>query len=1142
MKERIGQIARGEIKYEKPELLLEPQQIEEPLAAGFTYRRELNLYSTNRIPVRGLVYSNQKQVALQDNQFAGTRCRLQYTVNTADVRPGAEIAGEFRFVTNGAELSLPYRFTVTDAAGEERPLQSLDELYELTLKDEKQAVRIFAAPDFVKREFCRELRCLALYESLIRGGDERAALFAFLRGMGYSLPERNPQKDDGAEDPMPPKARYSSLEGLNGLNNYRHLMDLLLEYQCGKYPAQRLLPELEKEAVRLCKVYPGETFPVLMRAYLALESGYTSAATKLLEDAYHAVLDKRRTETVNYCFYLYLRTRIGIPEEQRESIIKLLDKYYQELGYPFGLLFLVLTVDVERSRDVKEVLHFLKAEYNRGTHSPFLYAEALKWYSLRPELLTVLDDFEWELFRFSLDYGMAKPAPKKALRHAGSRVLQQAAYDKIRITEKLTAKIAGLAVRERRYRKENAEVLMRLYESFPSDELLTAILSLLMLGAKYGAEYFSWYQQGIEHSLQLMGIYEAYLASLPADYEGELPRELVLFYSFRGDLREELQETLYANILRLYPVGSEIYENYKEQMEQFAIVQLLKGRISPQLAPIYQHILYREMIDERLSAVLPDLLFARQIHCPQAGMDRLLIRYPEFSQEIGFPLNGSSDICCPVYTEDALLLFADERGARHVYPDTTVQPLMEDRGLLAICRQWDNPDPMLNLLSCREAMARSAPQEGDWGLLSAASGDAQLHPLYRRLIVSRILQCWDSFREEPEADDFLVNLDASAMDRRERARYVQLLVAEKHINRAFAVVAEHGYTGVNSDVLHELTAGVIKEEHDRYLPVLLELALSLYRRERDDAVIMEYICRFFNGGTAQMRAVLERACAQRAQLHDLPERLLAQMLFTGLTEGIETVFYIYAAQNRVYHVLAQSFFVWKSYRYLAAREELPDYFYSYLEKYWQEAQFASEGQILVSAVLLEHLIAEGAKQKMELMQQLTDLLCENGRYFAFFRDLPEKIVLPDGLNGCMILEYRSDLPGDYYVRYDLFPDAVNSGYLRMNKACEGVYTEPVMLFAGEWISVTYVRRYQGQEEVLISEQTVRFEKPYCIPGSLYAHLNRVSALLAKDTAQDREAAVRELAEIRVRECLLARLTEEYRKGGGESGERPHDRV
>ena len=117
MKERIGQIARGEIKYEKPDVLVEPGAITETLTAGYVYHRELMLVSRNKVPMRGLIYSNCRQVELSDSQFSGNRCRLSYTVHGTDLLPGTTLSGAFLLVMNGSEREIPFTFEISAVEG-----------------------------------------------------------------------------------------------------------------------------------------------------------------------------------------------------------------------------------------------------------------------------------------------------------------------------------------------------------------------------------------------------------------------------------------------------------------------------------------------------------------------------------------------------------------------------------------------------------------------------------------------------------------------------------------------------------------------------------------------------------------------------------------------------------------------------------------------------------------------------------------------------------------------------------------------------------------------------------------------------------------------------------------------------------------
>ena len=127
MKERIGQIARGEIKYEKPDVLVEPGAITETLTAGYVYHRELMLVSRNKVPMRGLIYSNCRQVELSDSQFSGNRCRLSYTVHGTDLLPGTTLSGAFLLVMNGSEREIQFTFEISAVEGMQAPIRTIED-------------------------------------------------------------------------------------------------------------------------------------------------------------------------------------------------------------------------------------------------------------------------------------------------------------------------------------------------------------------------------------------------------------------------------------------------------------------------------------------------------------------------------------------------------------------------------------------------------------------------------------------------------------------------------------------------------------------------------------------------------------------------------------------------------------------------------------------------------------------------------------------------------------------------------------------------------------------------------------------------------------------------------------------------------
>lgn len=59
----------------------------------------------------------------------------------------------------------------------------------------------------------------------------------------------------------------------------------------------------------------------------------------------------------------------------------------------------------------------------------------------------------------------------------------------------------------------------------------------------------------------------------------ELPNSILLYYSFKNDLDNHTRLNLYTYILEHFPKESDMYQAYEPQMDEFAIRQLLDGRI-----------------------------------------------------------------------------------------------------------------------------------------------------------------------------------------------------------------------------------------------------------------------------------------------------------------------------------------------------------------------------------------------------------------------------------------------------------------------------------------------------------------------------------------------------------------------------------
>ena len=84
--------------------------------------------------------------------------------------------------------------------------------------------------------------------------------------------------------------------------------------------------------------------------------------------------------------------------------------------------------------------------------------------------------------------------------------------------------------------------------------------------------------------------------------------------------------------------SSRLYQSYERDMEEFAMDQLFKSRIDSRLAVIYDHMIFKEIVDEPVAKVLPAILRSYRISCKSRKMKYVIIRYEELEKEDAYLL------------------------------------------------------------------------------------------------------------------------------------------------------------------------------------------------------------------------------------------------------------------------------------------------------------------------------------------------------------------------------------------------------------------------------------------------------------------------------------------------------------------------
>lgn len=1163
MRERINRLAKGIVDAEELALTVVPESVEETVQAGEVARGELYLADTQGRFIKGLVYSSNQRVHIVNSAFGGNRNHIAYEVDGSYLTGEDVIEGAFYLVTNGGEKKIPYSFSV-ELGKSGKLLESLKtpaDFADLTHRDQELALRLFEYKDFTEAPFMQSLSVRALYDGLRGRLNRQNQLEEFLVALHAKEPVRL-QVDEKAREyggqtgTKEDTVRVSSTawgyvqfdvsvdgdflevsrksydvqdfhEGVcdvtfrmnegrmhqgrnlgairittiresytipvevqipdemsqkaahNHPDELQRYYQLRLELESGQYEERLLINQMKQELDRVRRQC-GETLEDNLRlAELCVLEDEKERAGVLLSGCRDQVMDKRRELPELYCFYQYLLMKTEVRAGQRESLIRTLQDSRKADPMNCNLFLLDLWVEPVLTENPTLLLDEMKEIFRAGCHSPYLYTHAFRLLEKNPRLLTKLDDFEVQVLMF---------AAKREM-----------------VEKDLALVIADLYGSVKHYRSLYYRLMAMLYEKYPEKELLSAVCCVLIKGDQRGREYFPWYQKALEAGVSLTRLYEYFLYALPDDYPYLLPKEVLMYFSYENFMDDYSRSVLYTNIIKYMNPETALYRQYERDIEQFTMEQLLKSRINRRFVALYDHMIYKEMIDEQVARVLPSILRSYRVKVDDPRIRYVVVCYEETEGEDAFLIQDGLAYV-PLFSEHPVLLFQDEFGNRYHNVSYRKRLAMDKKNLAELeeqCYDVYPGHPMLRLKECGQIVADGIQDETDLMTLKRAVVDLKLHPLFRRKVLSSMIEY---YRKQLEQDDdapgddvdYLMDLKLEHLDRDERSGVCETLIRQDYIREAYEIVQKYGCEGIRSKRLLKLCTRMILEQLFDEDEALLSMACRLFSEGKFDSVLLDYLCEHFNGSTRQMFRILSQGVRDHVELYDLPERLLAQMMFTGEMDRMDQVFDWYTAGKHTGDQVIRAYFTMKSAEYFLKDKPTGDRVFAYLEGAVHGMQDRSKIPTIYQLALTRYYSTLKAldEERRELCSSLVELLLEEDRVFAYFHKLGRLIDLPDSIMDQVIIEYRGERDCRPELEVCILPDQEEYGIQEFRKVYAGIYVCQKILFEEEILEYRVYER-QGETRALVQEGSLSCDtEPVKKEGSRFAALNEMGLCLS----------------------------------------------
>ena len=1157
MKERIQQLAQGKIQVELPDLAFFPESLNREVPVGVVISLEVLVKSRNKVPFKGFFYSSDERVKVLTPAMAGQTGSITLEISTRNCSVHDVIEGELQMVSNAGERCLPYRLTVSGGDSFENWPKTIEAFVDLVKSDRRRALRMFTSAQFIRLPFLAEPETAAVYDGIRAGGSDEQALEAFLAACGAKQPvqfsiaqtsaalELAAGQSGRGEIPvhintwgrvkiciysdMPwltvEKSVMTEKDFTDGESVIRFRVDagqmhggknvgelliksdtqsvtffihadleaaprqkgiisrdtvsglyrLMLDFINGTYEESVTLQNMDRTLAGCMKKYPGEISLYLYRAWVLLEEGQTKEAKTLLDWCRETIARKRSEIPVIYCIFLYLDSKARKDETVRETAKKIIHKYFEAV--PNRWIALAELIAVREASD-EEAIAFLEETDRAYGSSPMIYALASVVFRRRPEMMDGSPEFRFRVFRYMVRY---QCCPDSLLDSFLPKFAESGLSGQVQLS-----------------------VLCRLYEDKKSDRVLEAVCSLLVRMGRTGARWSKWYEEAIRRQIQLTGLNDCYLASIPMDENSRLPLDILLYYSYKNDLDDRTRLCLYTYVLEHYTRESEMYRAYENQINEFAISCLLAGRISPDLVKLYRTVLSPGLVDRRLGKVLPDLLFSRQIATSLPYACRVVVRYPQIRRESVIQLE-QGQACVPVYTENAAILFEDANGSRFSDPGHREEQLMHQADLISACRRQSPNQLMLMLEETSQLYRQPVSDDRMYRQVRTLLDGQELTASFRQLLICRAVEycCACSAHadkkgeaaragSDEESTAWLLGLDLQQLPAQIRAKTAELYIQRGRMKEALAVVRQYGVSGIKVSLLLKMTVRCITEllyEEDEYL---VRLGLWLLQKKQWNEVLISYLAQYYNGLTDRMLQLLLLTQETQTDPADLPERVTAQMMFTGNWSRIDEAYAIYNRDGQAKEPIRSAYHVLKCHAYLTGQSRtLPKETAEMAEEMLLSQKPAPQGFRFALLLQYAQLPQLNDKQKY-LCEHLLYGLCADDCYLECYPALSRHIEMPHQMEGRVIIQ-KNAVPGRQMLAEGTQLPQNTQVSQEMREVYPGIYIAVFFLFPGETLQLTITGEAENGEKTEESEY-VTAAGCYARKDSLYDQISRLIEL------------------------------------------------
>jgi len=461
----------------------------------------------------------------------------------------------------------------------------------------------------------------------------------------------------------------------------------------------------------------------------------------------------------------------------------------------------------------------------------------------------------------------------------------------------------------------------------------------------------------------------------------------------------------------------------------------------------------------------------------------------------------------PIYSEEAVVSFEDERGRRHFDIEMQAENVFRNEELRKQCALYVNDSLSLKLFQADEVIRKPKVDEQDLFLLIGLIQDKKINDFYRARLYETLIEIsLNPNMRHIDCCEFLLEADFESFTPEYRRKFVTSLVGRKYYDEAYERIVTFGFEGIRDEVLEDLFENIIRESARLNDPILLSLCWQLFADDRASVACLNYLSGHFNGSSSELVALSKAIRKKKLPMTDLLERAFVTCIYSGNDRELDPLFDWYMKEAKQDKVIYDAFLVLRSHQYFTGKRKLSD---TTAEELKKEVFNLPRPGILALLTWFSEKTKLTPAEKL-LCEKLLEKAAGEGIVLQCYAKLGEMVEMPVELEGRVFVEYRSQDALDITAVGQVMPDR-RYFHRALSKIYPGVFARSFVLYKREWIDYYFVvRRADGS--VTEEEGGIMAQEANAGPkGSRYADMSRLDAMIQKGDLKDTSELMRSLA-------------------------------